>query len=62
VFANALFVSMLVVLVAAALALRLATGPIVQLKDGDTLYALAKAGPTPIPLAPPVEMAATARR
>jgi hypothetical protein len=52
----------MVALAAAAAALRLATGPIVQLKDGDSLYALAKASPFPGPFAPAVEMAAADRR
>jgi hypothetical protein len=40
-----LIASLFVALAVAAVALRIATGPIVTLKDGDTLYALAKSGP-----------------
>ncbi len=55
--ANAKIVSVLFVLAVAAGALRIATGPIVQLKDGDTLYAVAKAGPAPVWGAEPVQLA-----
>ena len=41
---NAQIVSVLLVLAVAAAALRIATGPIVALRDGDTLYAMAKSG------------------
>lgn len=59
---NALVVSVFVALVVAAVALRLATGPIVALKDGDTLYALAKSGPAPVAQAAQVELAASGVR
>jgi hypothetical protein len=60
--ANALIVSVLVALVVVAAALRIAIGPIVTLKDGDTLYAQAKAGPVPGVAAAPVELAVSGAR
>jgi hypothetical protein len=60
--ANALIVSVFFVLVVAAVALRIAIGPIVVLKDGDTLYALAKSGPVPGVAAAPVELAVSGAR
>jgi hypothetical protein len=55
--ANTQIVTILLVLAVAAAALRIATGPIVQLKDGDTLYAMAKSGPVHSWTAEPVELA-----
>ncbi len=55
--ANVLIVSVLAVLVVAAAALRIAAGPIVALGGGESLYAMAKAGPVPGPLAGDVELA-----
>jgi len=61
--ANALIVSVFVALAVAAAALRIATGPIVALKDGDTLYALAKSGPARgWTVASPVELAVSDAR
>ncbi|HEY4029343.1 MAG TPA: hypothetical protein VGM25_03285 [Caulobacteraceae bacterium] len=60
--ANAKIVSLMLALAVAAAALRLATGPIVQLKDGDTLYAMAKSGPVHGWTAEPVELAASDAR
>ena len=54
---NRLIVSVFVVLALAAAALRIATGPIVRLTDGDSLYALAKAGPAAGAMGGPVEVA-----
>jgi len=60
--ANALIVSVVFVLVVAAVALRIAIGPIVTLKDGDTLYALAKSGPVPSAVGASVELAVSDAR
>ena len=57
--ANTQIVSMLLVLAVAAAALRIATGPIVALKDGDSLYAMAKAGPALSAPITDVELAAS---
>jgi hypothetical protein len=59
---NTQIVSMMLVLTLAAAALRVATGPIVALKDGGSLYAMAKAGPVPGPLIAGVELAASDAR
>ena len=55
--ANALIVSVLFVLVVAAAAARIVTGPVVKLAEGDSLYAMGKFGPVPGVLAGRVEMA-----
>ena len=55
--ANAQIVSVMLILTLAAAALRVATGPIVATDDRGSLYALAKAGPAPGPLAAGVELA-----
>ena len=60
--ANALIVSVLVALTVAAAALRIATGPIVALKDGDSLYAMAKSGPVPGARLQDVELAVSDAR
>jgi hypothetical protein len=59
---KALIVCVFVVLAVAAAALRIATGPIVQLKDGDILYAMAKSGSVSSAAAPQIEMAASDAR
>jgi hypothetical protein len=55
--ANALTVSVLVVLVLAAAAIRVVIGPIAGVAGKDGAYALAKIGPVPEPEAARVEMA-----
>ncbi len=60
--ANAQIVSILLVLAVAAAALRIATGPIVALKGGDSLYAKAKAGPAPGAQFQSIEMAVSEAR
>jgi hypothetical protein len=60
--ANALIVSSLLVLVLAAAALRVATGPIVPPANAASLYAMGKFGPAPDSLAAPVEMAVSDAR
>lgn len=60
--ANALIVSVFVALVVAAAALRIATGPIVQLRDGDSLYEMAKSGPVREVTVAPVELAVSDAR
>lgn len=60
--ANVLIVSVLFVLAVTAAALRIATGPIVAIKDGANLYAMAKSGPLPATMARPVELAASGAR
>lgn len=59
---NTQIVSMMLVLALAAGALRIATGPIVTLKDGETLYAMAKSGPAQDSLIAGVELAASDAR
>ena len=60
--ANTLIVSVLVVLALAAATARIVIGPIADLKGGDSLYAMAKAGPVPGPLSDSVEMAVSDAR
>ncbi len=55
--ANATIVALLCVLVLAAAAIRVAVGPISDLSGDQSLYAMAKTGPMPGPVAHPVEFA-----
>jgi hypothetical protein len=57
--ANALIVTVLSILVLTAVAARVVIGPIPALASGNSLYAMAKAGPAPGSLAVQVEMAAS---
>lgn len=60
--ANALIVCVLLGLTVAAAALRLAAGPAPPLKNGETLYTMAKAGWPPTLRADEVELASDAPR
>jgi hypothetical protein len=60
--ANSLITVVLVALVLAAAALRIAAGPIVQDGRGASLYALGKTGLEPDPLLASVELASSDAR
>ena len=60
--ANALIVSVLVVLAVTAATLRIATGPIVAIGGGESLYAMSKSGPARGWTAAPVELAVSDSR
>jgi hypothetical protein len=60
--ANVQIVTLFVALVLAAAAIRAAVGPIPAPADGQSLYAVSKAGPATGPLADTVELAVSDAR
>ena len=60
--ANVQIAALFVVLVLAAVAIRVVVGPIAAAADGQSLYAASKVGPTTGPLADMVELAVSDAR